>query len=136
MAEHLVFYDGECGLCDRVVQRLLRWDKKKILAFAPLHGTTAQKLLRDLPSDQKTVDSMIFIEQYQSSKRVVYTQGKAAFRIAWLMGGWWKALGWLFFLPSWLYNWGYNLIARNRKWLMPQTECFVPPPAQNHRFLP
>lgn len=49
MHEHLVFYDGECGLCDRVVQTLLKVDTHERFVFAPLQGKTAEKLLQDLP---------------------------------------------------------------------------------------
>lgn len=61
---HLIFYDGTCGLCDQMVRLLLTIDKHKIFAFAPLHGTTAVQYLSALSEKQKTVDSLIFLENF------------------------------------------------------------------------
>ena len=49
----IVFFDGECGLCDRVVRWLMRLDTRGQLQFAPLQGETARErltpeLVRDL----------------------------------------------------------------------------------------
>ena len=63
--KHLVFYDGECGLCDQVVQFLLKADKNKGFVFAPLQGKHAALALKDLPEEAKQADSIILIEDYQ-----------------------------------------------------------------------
>jgi predicted DCC family thiol-disulfide oxidoreductase YuxK len=133
---HLVFYDGECGLCDRAVQFLLRFDTKKLFAFAPLQGSTAGTYLQQLPPEYKQVDSMILIENYQTSFSKTFIMAKAVFRIFWLMGGAWVLLGWLSFLPSILFDWGYRLVARNRHRLFSPDSCTIPPPDQKDRFLP
>lgn len=132
---HLVFYDGECGFCDQIVQLLLRLDKKELFVFAPLQGETAREILPELPDRYKNVDSLILVENYQSSHRSVYMQAKAAFRILWLLGGGWVLIGWLNFLPSFLFDWGYRLVARNRYRLFGQA-CLVPRADQKERFLP
>ena len=46
--QHLVLYDGTCGVCDHAVQWVLRHDAQEIFAFAPLQGTTAAELLAQL----------------------------------------------------------------------------------------
>lgn len=133
---HLVFYDGECGLCDRIVQTLLKVDKHECLAFAPLQGETASRYLKDLPSEYKGVDSLILIENYHSESHKIYIRSKAAFRICWLIGGSWVLIGWLSFLPAFFFDWAYRLVAKNRHRLFPQTACILPRPDQKHRFLP
>src|SRR5436190_18548885 len=102
MSKHLVFYDGACGFCDHVVQWLLKRDHKQIYCFAPLQGQTADTLLKGIPRD----DSLVLIENYQTSDQQIFLFGKAAFRILWLLGGLWALLGWINFLPSCLYDWG------------------------------
>src|SRR4051812_37486572 len=42
----VLFFDGECGLCNRVVRLLLRLDTRGRLRFAPLQGPVAQDYLR------------------------------------------------------------------------------------------
>ena len=128
---HLVFYDGECGLCDHIVQFLLRVDKEEVFVFAPLQGKTAEKFLAGLPLDYKQADSIILIENYQLSDPEVYVLSKAVFRICWLLGGVWALIGALSFLPSFLFDWGYRLVAKNRHRFFPITECVIP--SVNHR---
>lgn len=135
--KHLVFYDGQCGLCDRVVQIILKADKKKQFLFAPLQGETAGKELQQIPHVINKTDSVILIENYRSNgKRALYLYGKASFRIMWLLGGSWKLLGWGFFFPSFFYDWGYWIVAKNRRRLFPQEACIIPTSAEKERFLP
>lgn len=133
---HLVFYDGECGLCDRFVQLLLTIDHHQIFVFAPLQGSTAAQYIAHLPPELKQADSIILVEDFKSKEPKVQIQSKAVFRIAWLLGGAWTLLGWLFFLPAFLFDWGYRLVARNRHRLFPPDQCVLPKPEQRERFLP
>ena len=134
--KHLLFYDGQCGLCDHVVQTLLQLDRQRLFVFAPLQGETARVKLQDLPVELRQVDSLVFIENFREPNARVYLMSQGVWRICWLLGGALTLLGWLCFLPGWLFDWGYRWVARNRHWLMPQRECILPDPAQRDRFLP
>ncbi len=133
---HLMFYDGQCGLCDRIVQFLLHADRKEQFLFAPLQGTTAVTVLKDLPDEYKTVDSLVLVENYQQPDQRFYVMGRGAFRILWILGGWWMLLGWIAFLPPILYDWGYRMVARNRHRLFTGDVCELPDPNKRKRFLP
>ena len=39
----IIFYDGDCALCHRMVQFILARDSKFLFSFAPLQGETAAK---------------------------------------------------------------------------------------------
>lgn len=132
---HLIFYDGNCGLCDRAVQLIFKEDKKRRFVFAPLQGETASQYLRNLPAEVRFTDSFILIENYRSYPRV-HMLAKGLLRCAWLLGWPWMVLGLLSFLPGWLFDWAYRLVASNRHYFFPQDQCFVPPPNQKDRFLP
>lgn len=132
---HLLFYDGECGFCDRVVQFVLKQDEKGQFIFAPLQGKTAAATLQSLPPELKSLDSLILIENYQAPDQKIYVLGQGAFRVLWLLGGGWAWLGWPNFLPPELYNWGYRLVARNRGKISAQLSCQLPDPSQKERFL-
>ena len=132
---HLVFYDGECGLCDRIVQGLIKTDKNEQFAFAPLKGVTAELYLRELPADFKGIDSLVLVEDYKINPKN-YIQSRAAFRICWLLGGVWVLIGWLSFLPSFFFDWAYRIVARNRQRFFRPKSCFVPPANASERFLP
>lgn len=125
--KHLVFYDGNCGFCDQSVQILLRIDSREIFAFAPLQGSTAEKFLTDIPPD-----SFILVENFQTKPKV-YFYGKGALRVLWLLGFPWSLIGFVSFLPSYLYDWIYRFIAKNRLWFF-GASCNIR--KNNKRFLP
>lgn len=132
---HLLFYDGECGFCDRAVQFVLKHDARHQFLFAPLQGKTAAATLQSLPPELKTLDSLILIENYETPRQKIYVLGQGAFRVLWLLGGGWALLGWPNFFPPILYNWGYRLVARNRGKISDQLACQLPDPSQKNRFL-
>jgi predicted DCC family thiol-disulfide oxidoreductase YuxK len=133
--KHLVFYDGQCGLCDHAVQFILRHDKQEIFGFAPLQGQTAKEKLIHLPDSVKNLDTVILIENFNTANEKTSVLGHAAFRILWLLRSYWVLIGWISFLPSFLYDWGYRLVARNRH-LFFKSDCFLPDPSHQDRFLP
>lgn len=132
---HIVFYDGNCGLCDRVVRFVLKEDKKHHFVFAPLQGETASRYLRSLPPELRFTDSLILIENFRTAPRVSIL-AKAALRIAWLLGWPWMTIGMLSIFPGWMFDWIYRLIAAKRHHFFPKDQCFVPPKNKNERFLP
>lgn len=132
---HLVFYDGNCGLCDQTVQFIFERDDEQLFAFAPLQGETASNYLKNLPPEIRFTDSLILIENYLSPHPKAYLLSQGAFRIAWLLGGSWLAIGWLSFLPGFLFDWAYRLVASNRHRFFPKGQCFIPPKDQKERFL-
>lgn len=131
MGKHLIFYDGECGLCDQAVQFILARDKKRLFDFAPLQGKTAERWLKLPPS----VDTVVLIEDYQTNPKLSI-RSKAAFRSLYHLGGIWTVPGLLSFLPSFLFDWGYRIVARNRKAWFSQDHCVIPDPKERQRFLP
>ena len=64
MSKHLLFYDGSCGLCDHIVQFLLKVDLKRQFVFAPLQGKTAAEVLKDLPIVYRGADSLVLVEMF------------------------------------------------------------------------
>ncbi len=102
----VVFFDGPCPFCNWIVHWLMEVDKKKIFYFASLEGETA----RTLPKDK---DSLILLEEEQGIRKLFF-EAKAALRIFWLIGGWYRLIGWTYFLPSFLINPLYRFIARHR----------------------
>lgn len=136
MGKHLIFYDGECGLCDRVVDFVLNHDSEKIFDLAPLEGITAKTQLKNIPKEFKNSDSLVLIENYHSSTPEFYLFGKGALRICWLLGGVWKLPGLGFWFPSFLYNWIYRFVAKNRHRLFNNNSCVLPSKENSTRFLP
>ena len=62
--------------------------------------------------------------------------GKVPFAFCWLMGGLWSIPGALSFLPGWLYNWGYRIVAANRHRFFDDESCTLPTQRDKNKFLP
>ena len=111
----IVFYDGECGLCDWAVAYALKFDKKKVLFFAAQSGETFQRMLGGWKKQHPEVDSIIFFDTINGAT-LLYS--KAIFRICWHLGFLWKLVGIFSFLPNWFFapfNMIYRFIAKRRK---------------------
>jgi predicted DCC family thiol-disulfide oxidoreductase YuxK len=131
-----VLYDGECGVCSRLVRWLLAADRQGLLRFAPLQGATAAELRRrrpDLPAD---LESIIYVDR-SSGVEVVSWRSEAIFRICHLLGGRWRAVAALAWLPRSATDAAYAAFARRRHLLAaPNAACPLPPAAEGQRFLP
>ncbi len=68
----VLFFDGECGLCNRLVRVLLRLDHAGRLHFAPLQGAAAQAYLRAHGLPTVDFDTLIFVPEWQERERPNY----------------------------------------------------------------
>lgn len=111
----VLLYDGECGLCNRVVRRLLTSDRAGRLAFAPLQGAAAQAYLRRQGLPTSDFDSMVFVPDWNAPAPGGYLlRTDAALAAADVIGGGWGRLTWLRVLPRWLRDPFYKLVAKTR----------------------
>src|SRR5687767_6533711 len=58
----LLFFDGECVLCNGVVNLLLRIDRQRRFRYASLQGTTAEQLRRVFPEFPEALDTFVYVE--------------------------------------------------------------------------
>lgn len=68
----VLLYDGECGLCNRLVRGLLRLDRWGRLRFAPLQGGTAQAYLRAHGLPTRDFETLIFVPDWTRRERPEY----------------------------------------------------------------
>ena len=128
----LVLYDGQCGLCDRSVQWLLRRDKRVLLRFAPLQGETARRFV----GDRASFDTILLVDRTRGVERV-FDRSRAALQILRRIGGPWRFVAWLRVLPRWLTDLPYRFVARRRlRWFGTVDACRLPNPEVRSRFLP
>ncbi len=60
----VLLYDGDCGLCNRVVRLLLRLDRAERLRFARLRGEAGQAYLRAHGLPAADFDSLVFVPDW------------------------------------------------------------------------
>jgi predicted DCC family thiol-disulfide oxidoreductase YuxK len=116
MPRPVLLYDGECGLCNRVVRLLLRADRAGRLHYAPLQSETAQAYLRAHGLPAADFDSLVFVPDWDDRGAGAYrlrTDGALA-ALAVVGGAGWRLLGWTRFLPAVLRDLAYRLVARSR----------------------
>lgn len=125
----IVFFDGVCGLCNKTVDFLIRWDEAKTLRYAPLQGYTAKRLLTKLE-----VEHLERVVYYRDGQYLV--SSTAVLRLLLDVGGWWKLLSIFLILPAFVRNWVYYFIAKRRyKWFGKLDTCRLPSPQEKHLFL-
>jgi predicted DCC family thiol-disulfide oxidoreductase YuxK len=61
----LILFDGECILCNKAVQFIIKRDTKEIFKFASLQSTYGKELLRKIGGDQTPWNSLVLIEGSQ-----------------------------------------------------------------------
>jgi predicted DCC family thiol-disulfide oxidoreductase YuxK len=68
----VLLFDGECGLCNRIVRLLLRLDRAGRLRFATLQGLTGQGYLQAHGLPTKDFDSLVFIPAWEQRAQPEY----------------------------------------------------------------
>ena len=127
----LVLYDGVCGLCDRFVQSLLKRDKKQIFRFAPLQGETAGTVRLQHPQLPETLSTVAYLKN-----GTLLLRSRAVFAIWKELGGGWRFLAGFRFLPAFLTDLVYRLVAASRyKIWGKMDQCQIPEHADADRFL-
>ena len=127
----IVFFDGNCPMCNSWVKRLIRMDHRKLFRFAPLEGETAQQLLTPLLPDYLKEDTIVYYDDGH-----FYLRSQAALRIG-------KALGFPYDLsivfsvvPLSLRDSVYRWVASRRyKYGERYDSCPIPPSEWRDRFL-
>ena len=129
---HLLFYDGVCAMCNGIVKGMLRADTERVFYFAPLQGETAalaRSLHPGFPSDIETVVYVRGGDVFVRSRAATLAMRELPYPA--------RALSWFRFLPVWLTDFFYGIIARVRYRVFGKYDrCPLPPPEDRDRFLP
>ncbi len=131
----ILFFDGDCGLCNRVVRFLIRQDMHKQLYFAPLQGTTAKAIVP--PEYRQLLSTVVYYRTVADKKYSLYTRSDAVLLALVDVGGFWCILAkGLRLLPMRIRDWCYDRIANNRKYLLGNAACKLPTREEHARILP
>lgn len=121
----VLFFDGECILCNGAVRWILERNTSGDIRFASLQGNYAKKML-----GYGVEDSMVFMEGDR-----VFTRSAAVFEILRYLPAWrWMRV--LRFIPRRITDGIYKWVARNRfRWFGKQEVCRVLPPGYSERLI-
>lgn len=127
----IIFFDGECNLCNRSVQFIIKRDSKGVFKFASQASEIGEKLIKQyrIPGQ---IDSIILVDENR-----IYLESDAVLRICKDLDGLWKLLSIFLIIPKRIRNMIYQVVAKNRhKWFSNnESSCMLPSPDMKKRFL-
>lgn len=127
----IILFDGVCNFCNYWVNFVLIKDKKDLFRFAPLQSDKGKELLTNFNLSHHDFDSFILISGSEIKKKSL-----AVFEITRTLGGCISLINIFSFLPSFLTDFVYNLIARHRyKIFGKRNSCRIPTEEERNKFL-
>ena len=134
--QHLVLYDGVCGLCNRLLQFLLVHDHRAVFNFASLQSPIGQAMVERFGGDPRDLNSFYVVADYRTPGITAFTKSRAAIFVARELGWPWKVLCTAGILPTVVLDSIYDLVARNGYRMFGRSEtCLVPAPDVKERFV-
>jgi predicted DCC family thiol-disulfide oxidoreductase YuxK len=116
----ILFYDGDCALCNRVVTFILTHEKDSKILFSALDTAAADELLSKHPLYKREEDTVYFFDGNQ-----LYSKSTAVLKLLPFLKGYLLVLrlGWL--LPRSMRDSVYDFVAKRRQRIF--KECRVDP---------
>jgi len=120
--KQIILFDGLCNFCSFWVNFVIKRDTKDIFRFASLQSEVAKKLTVKFNFDHTSVDSFVLI-----SEDKLYTKSTALLLVSKELKSPVKILYPLIFLPKFLRDLAYDLIAKHRyKIFGRRNVCYIP----------
>lgn len=132
----IVLFDGECGMCNRLVHFLIHRDRRERLRFAPLQGRFSRDTLPRHGIDPDELDTACFVVAAGTDDERVHIRSSAILRALAELGGGWRLLGVFLIVPAPLRDLLYRFVATRRHRLSAKMACPLMTPAERARFLP
>lgn len=132
----LVLYDGVCGLCNATVDFLIRHDRRDRLRFASLQSQAGQAIVKRHGGDPDILSTLYLVAKYGEEDESVRVRAKAVFYALHAIGGIWSIPALFRFVPGFLLNIVYRLVARFRYRIWGKLEqCRMPTPETRAKFI-
>ncbi len=130
--QSIVFYDGECAVCDGFVQFLLPRDRQKKLFYAALQSEIAKITLKKNKEIKPDLTTMLFLHEGK-----LYEKSTAALKTLYQLNIGWKLLSFILLgIPKSFRDGVYSYVAKNRyKWFGTKQKCILPHPEWRKQFL-
>lgn len=127
----ILLYDGVCNLCNGSVLFVIKRDAKQSIRYAAIQSLKGKLLLRQYGIEEAYLGSLIFIDEGK-----VYLKSSGALRLCKYLKGWWPALYVLIFIPPFIRNAVYDIVAKYRyQWFGKKETCMVPSKELTSLFL-
>ncbi|MFT7612690.1 MAG: putative DCC family thiol-disulfide oxidoreductase YuxK [Parvicellaceae bacterium] len=127
----ILLYDGVCNLCNRSVQRVIKYERQPNIKFAALQSDFGHELLKSYDKNPLDLNSLVLV---QNGK--VYQKSRAVFKVAAQMKLPFPFIYFFWLIPFFIRDWMYTLVANRRyRWYGKQDECWIPTDELKSRFI-
>lgn len=139
----ILLFDGDCMLCNRMVQFVIRRDPRARYRFAALGSEAGRRIVAEAAphmhsalspghGDSSSGGTFILIRN-----GAAYTRSRAALETVRKLRGAWPLLYAFIAVPSPIRDWVYHFVARNRyRWFGRKSEaCMLPAKNTADRFI-
>jgi predicted DCC family thiol-disulfide oxidoreductase YuxK len=131
-----VLYDGVCGLCNRLLQFLLKHDHRAVFCFASLQSATGKAMVARWGGDPEDLSSFYVVADFRTPDARVVTKSDAALFVAGRLGWPWKLTRVAGVIPKAVRDRLYDVIARSRYRIFGRYEqCLIPSEESRSRFV-
>ena len=126
----VILFDGYCGLCNKSIDFIIKYDSKRQFKFSPIQGTFAKEL--SIPTISLTNPDSIIVW----ANGLVLQKSSAVFFILKKLPYPWKLFLIFSILPQKVSDRLYDFIARKRyQWFTKSKTCRIPSYEQRSLFL-
>lgn len=128
----VVVFDAECVLCAHSFRFLLKHDRHRRFRFVTAQSPLGQQIYKALGLSTESYETTLVLVAGDC-----HAKTRAVAEALRVIGGGWRGLAWIGWLPRWMTDPVYSLIARNRyRWFGRHDACMIPDADIRARFLP
>lgn len=122
--EFVIFYDGDCMMCNGFLKFLARFDLPQPMKICPQQSTLYANFKLERP-DLAEIDSIVVLEKKENGTEVVRLKAKGVIWVLIKVKLIFYPLKWLFAIAPFIGNLVYDMAASNRK--IDPSNCPIPP---------
>jgi predicted DCC family thiol-disulfide oxidoreductase YuxK len=132
MRKTILFYDGDCALCNKTVQFILNHEKKaeEPVFFCSLQSAYAKQALEKYHYNFNQLSTFVLLTDDK-----IYYKSDAALNVTKYLKAPYSWSIMFKVIPLFIRNGVYNYIAKNRKKLIKTPFCYMPIPSLKSRFI-
>ena len=127
--DFVVFYDGDCGLCNTSVQFVLNHEKSDKIYFSAIQSDFTKTFFESKGYDQPDLTTF-----YYYKKGILYTKSTAALKLTAQLKIPFPLLQFFLIVPPFLRNVVYSFISKRRLSIV-KGFCVVPSIENRKRFI-
>lgn len=127
--EKIIFYDGDCGFCNKSVQFVLKNERHSLIQFSALQSEFTKQFFKKHGFATPNLSTFYFY-----SNGVLYERSSAALELVFQLKWKWQFLHFGRIIPRFLRDKVYDFIAARRQKIS-NSFCVLPSESDRKRFL-